>query len=813
MLSDLRYAIRSLAKSPGFTATALLTLALCIGANIAIFAIVDAILIRPLPFPESDRIVITSNLYPAAGVARDGSSSLANYYDRRNAIKAFSSVSVRQSGSALIGGEGAPQRVARDRISPEFFSTLGVSLAMGRTFIEEELAQGKGNVAILTDDFWRSQFNAAPDILGRTFLMNGNTMTVVGILPPRFLYLSTNNTPRIYIPAASRPDDYAPNQRHSNNYQLIARLAPGATIQSAQSEIDVFNAQLLTTDPVADVVKKAGFITRVESLHHSLVTDVRPMLILLQAGVACLLIIGGVNLVNLLLIRASGRAKELVIRQALGASHWHIAQQTLIEILLLALTGGLMGIFLGSLAIDLMSLFGTDRLPLGSNVSMDTRVAMAALIGSLVVGLGLAIPVIWINLRSKLALGLQSESRGGTASPAAQRLRHYFIIGQIALSFTLLVGAGLLGLSFKRVLATSPGFQSEHVLTGSINLAGKEYSTPASRLAYIDRLLTDLRAQPGVTAVGTSNMLPFGGGNNNNVIAVEGSVQGPKESLRTHYTSMAMGDYWQALGIPLIEGRFLEDADHHREQKVCVVDQDFARQYWPGQSALGRRLTRGPSFDPNNAFTIVGVVSSVKQSDLADTGARGAVQQCFRPNESSNFHVIVRTTMDPAAFGPALRQAVLRTDPQNPISDLRTMSDRLDASLLTRRSPAALAGLFAGVALLLTSIGTYGVLAYAVNQRRREIGVRMALGAMPRQVLALFLSMGGKLLSFGLGFGVLGAWLGGRLMQSQLYQVSPAHLGILSATAALLAASVFLAIYLPARRATKVNPVEALRAE
>ena len=807
-LTDLRQTVRRLVRERGFTATVLLTLTLCIGANVAIFAVVDAILVRSLPFPEPARLVNVINAYPGAGVERAGA-SLPNYYDRREQIKAFASTAIIQGGSAIVGEAGSPNRIDRDRVSPEFFATLGVPLVMGRSFTDNEMFYKDSGVAVLTDGFWRSNFNADPNVLGRKFQVDGLPVTVIGVLPPGFRYLSSKA--KFFVPAASDQADRGVDRRHSNNFELFARLAPDASLAVAQAQVDALNLKQIADDPYAKLLTGVGYHTMVKSLHQDHVREVRPILLLLQGGVLSLLLIGGVNLVNLLLIRASGRAKELAVRQALGASRRHIAREVMVETILLALGGGLLGLGLGAVAIKLLAVLGTEHLPLGATIVFDGRVAAMALAGSLFVGIALALPIIWFSLHHQLAPVLQAETRGGTVSRAAQRLRHGFIVTQVALAFVLLAGAGLLGISLQRVLATAPGFRAQQVLTGRISLPWKNYPEDQPRLGFLTRLLVELRTLPGVTSVGITSSLPFSGSGDNNAISVEGVEPTPGDPIRAHFTSGNLGDYWPALGIPLVAGRLLEQADNEREQKVCVVDQDFAQRYWPNGSALGHRLSNDPMFSEKTAHTIVGVVGSVKQNDLSEKGAQGAVYFPYKNYSARSVSIVVRTPMAPEALAAAVKQTVLKLDPELPVDDLKPMQARLDESLVARRSPAILAGIFSGVALLLAAIGTYGVLAYAVNQRRREIGVRMALGALPQQVLAQFLGLGARLLAAGLILGVLGAWGAGRAMQSVLFGVGAIHLGVLLAASAVMAVVVLLAVFLPSHRASRVSPIDALR--
>jgi predicted permease len=810
MLSSLRHTFRSLAKSPGFAATALATLAICLGANLTIFAVVDAILVRSLPFPHPERLVAVFNSYPGAGVER-ASASIPNYYDRRSTIKAFASLSIYQDGSIIVGGAGSPTRVPMARVSPEFFSTLGMPLARGRVFTDDQLKYGTDEVAVLTDGFWRSHFSADPNVLGRTFLNDGITITIIGVLPQGFRFLSS--AAEFYRPSAHAPEDRQPQSRHNNSWNMIAQLAPGATLADAQAQIDAFNVHQTADDPLAQVIKGSGFHTIVNSLHEDHVHTIKPTLMLLQSGVLFLLLIGSVNLVNLLLIRASGRTKELAIRQALGAGRRHIAAGVVVETTLLTVGGGLLGLLVGSLGIKLLGSLGATQLPLGTSIVFDARLAVVSLAAALVVGLGLAAPIIWFSLHARLASSLQTETRGGTTSRAAQRLRHCFIIAQVALAFVLLSGAGLLGLSLKRVLATPAGFNPDNLLTGQIALPWKNYKDDASHRAFVERLLPALRALPGVTRVAINTGLPFTPINNDSVITVEGYAPKPGDSIRAHYLSAVTSDYWPMMKIPLLRGRLLEDADEHRPERVCVVDQAFADRYWPGADPIGRQLARDVTVNKDNATTVVGVVASVKQSELAETAGHGAVYFPYSAFNSSYFSLLVRTQLPPASLAPTVQKAILQLDPELPIDDLKPMRVRIDDSLIARRSPAVLAGIFAAVALLLAAIGTYGVLAYAVSQRRREIGVRMALGALPQQILALFLGLGAKLVVAGLALGVLLAWVAGRAMQTVLFGVGTWNLGVLAATAGVMLAVVFFAMFLPARRAARVSPIDALRAD
>jgi predicted permease len=809
-MNNLRYALRQLRKAPAFTLTALATVAICLGANLAIFAVINSILLRPLPFPQSDRLVTIFNTYPKAGVERDGS-SVTNYYERRGNLPAFSSLSIFRDGSEVVGETGAAEQTEIMRVSPDFFATLGVNLAMGRTFTEEEatIAKGKGNgVAIVTDAYWRQRLNSDPNVLGRDIRVNTMPRKIVGVLPPDFRFLSSEA--RLFLPIRSRPAERTPQQRHSDDggTHMIARLKPGATMAEAQSQIDAHNAAVEEDNPQAKMMAEAGFRSLVRPLHAEHVRSIRPTLLLMQAGVFFLLLIGAVNLVNLLLIRASGRAKEMAIRRSMGASRAHVVRQVMIETVLLTFVGGLLGLVVGTWGIRLLEVLGADRLPLGAHIAFDGWLALIGLAGAGVLGIGIAVPVAWFNLSSHLAHVLQSESRTGTVSRAAQRLRHGFIVAQIALAFVLLAGAALLGLSLKKVMAVSPGFRADHVLTGEVTVPFSYNARP-----FLDRLLEAIGQQPGVGAAGAITNVPLSGESGKSAVTPKGYVPPAGQSLQGHYSYQVTGDYFTALGIPLREGRFLTSADSHRADRVCVVDEDFARRYWPHGGALGQRVFQGSDSDDAKLFTIVGVVGAVKQAELTEPQGQGAVYLPFMDSDGINIFVVTRTSQRPEAFAETLGKLVRATNSDLAIDNLRSMDTRIAESLVARRSPALLAGIFAGVALLLATIGTYGVLSYAVAQRTREIGIRMALGAQRGQIGTQFLSLGLRLLAAGTILGLMGAWWAGRAMQSVLFDVPTLHVATLLGTALVMTTVSLVACLIPARRATKVDPVIALRAE
>jgi predicted permease len=814
LLQDLRYALRQLRNSPGFTAVALLTLALCLGSNLTIFAVIDSILLRPLPFPQSGRLVVLYNSYPKAGKDRDGA-SLTNYYERRGNIPAFAQIASLNYAMSVVGEAGASEREDVARVTPEFFSTLGVPLAMGRAFTESEMTYQSDHEVILTDSYWREHFNADPNVLGQDMRTDGFSRKIVGVLPPGYRFLSSRA--RIYLPLSSEESERNLGARHSNNNVELARLKPEATLAEAQAQIDAHNKAHAAEVPFAREVAQAGFRTIVAPLHADHVASVRPTLLLLQAGALFLLLIGGVNLVNLLLIRASSRTKELAVRQSMGASRLHVVRQVMAETLLLGLIGGVFGLIVGAGGIRLLTALGANQLPLGASIAFDGKVAALELLGSIVMGGLIALPIAWFNLRGHVAAALQSESRSGTASRSAQSLRYGFIVAQITLAFILLSGAGLLGLSLKHVMAVSPGFRADHVLVGQFTLPWISYRSDAAFLNFAERLLEDASRQPGVSSVGIITDVPLNGEHSDRdteALTAVGYEPPPGAEVILHPAYGVIGNYFTAMGIPLREGRYLDNADSHRKEQICVVDEDFARRYWPNTSAVGQRVFYVPRKpDDSNVFTVVGVVGSVKHTDLTQEKTTGEIYFPFSRLFTRNYFLIARTSLPPETLSVALRKAVREADPDLPLSDLRSMQSRIDDSLIARRSPALLTGIFAAVALILAAIGTYGVLSYAVSQRQREIGVRMALGALPQQVLSQFLKLGTRLLLLSLVLGTLGAWSAGRAMERVLFGIGAFRLDVLFTTVVTMVLVVLLACYIPARRAARVDPMVALRYE
>lgn len=808
---ELRYAARLLRKSPGFTITALLTIALCLGANLTIFAVMDSILLRPLPFPDAGRLVTVYNSYPKAGVERDGS-SITNYYERRGQIPAFSSLSLYRNATAVVGESGYTEREQILQVTPEFFTTLGSGPALGRAFTERETSYQTDHVVILSDAYWRQHFQADPGAIGRQLRVDGSPSTIVGILPPGFRFLSSEA--KLFTPFASNAEARGPQNRHAggNSKHMIARLAPGANLGLAQTQIDAQNAGFVADNPKEKAfLADAGFRSIVAGLHADHVAGIRPVLLWMQAGAIALLLIGAVNLMNLLLVRANGRMKEIAVRQALGASRLHVVSEAFVETCLLTMGGGLLGLAVGAAGVRLLAALGADRLPLGSQIALDGRIAAAAFLGAVLLGALLAVPIVWLNLRSHSTAAVRSDSRGGTSNRAAQRLRHAFIVAQIALALVLLSGAGMLGLSLERAMAVSPGFRADHVLTSQISVPWSSYRNWSDRLAFNEKLLRELANQPGVTATGVVNNVPLSGRSGKSAAAVTGHSRRPGEAPRGHFAYGVDGDYFAAMGFQLRAGRFLTADDSRRDGRVCVVDEDFAHYYWPGSSPLGQKVFNGPDVKSDQeAFTVVGVVGNVKQAGLTDEAAQGAVYYPYAMRSDESLFVVVRTSLPPESMSRTLQRTVRQIDPDLPLSDVRSMEERITDSLVAYRSPALTVAIFSLVAVLLTAIGTYGVLSFAVTQRRREIGLRMALGARPGQIRVQFLTLALRLLGAGIAVGLLGSWFAGESMRALLFHVPPLHLATLAGSIALIGLVALVACLIPSYRAARISPMEAL---
>jgi predicted permease len=814
---DLRVGLRFVAKHKAFGATTILTLATCVGANTALFSVVRHVLLRPLPVPEADRILLMSNAYPKAGAPDTSNSGVPDYYDRLRATTVFEEQALFNHGSVSVGQDGTPVRIRVANVTPSFFRVVRVAPVLGRAFAEEDGAVGNEKKVVLSDALWHSQFGGDPGVVGRDLRVDGQAHTVVGVMPGSFGAFDPGVM--LWRPLAFTPEQKADDQRHSNNYWNVGRLKPGATLHEAQAQVDALNAANLERFPqYRELLVNAGFHTVVDRYPDHLVRGVKPTLYLLWGGASFVLLIGCVNVANLALVRARARLKELATRLALGAGRWQVARQLVIESVVLALVAALAGMLLGALALRTLGILNLQDLPYGADVRLDGAAVLYALAVSLAIGLAMGLVPVASVLPANLTLVLREEGRASSGGRGARRLRRAMVVAQVAFTFVLLVGAGLLLASFRRVLAVDPGFVAERVLTASVMLPRTRYGDAAALTRFTDEALRRVRALPGVLAAGATDTIPFGGSHSDSVILAEGYQMKSGESVISPNAVDATPGYFEAIGARLVAGRFFQDSDGTEALPVVIVDQTLARRFWPGQDPIGRRMYRPTDIndllavtDKTVFLTVVGVVGDMKLQDLTE-GERSVGSYYFPMAQDASrlLTFAIKAAGSPEAVWSALRGAVASLDPELPVFDSQTLEQRTERALLNRRTPAMLSLSFGVVALLLSAVGLYGVLAYLVSQRAKEIGIRIALGSSSRSIFELVLREGLLLVGAGFLAGGTGAFLLRRSLESQLFGVRATDPVVVAGAASLLAAIALLACALPARRATRIDPIAAL---
>jgi len=811
MLTDLKYALRSLLKAPGFSLIAIATLALCIGANSAIFSVVHAILLKPYPWAESDRLVYVYNTYPLMGLEYAGV-SIPDYLDRRAGVRGFSDAAMFTSMSYNLASDGEPERIIGLRTTPSLFTTLQASAARGRVFTDADAQPGSDHVIVLSHALWKNRFGANPGLVGQTIRLNTETYTVIGVMPEGFYF--PNPRTQAWVPFTFLPKEKTDDERGNEYSDMIARLAPGATATSVQRDLDVILARNAERLPDSrELYKTTGFSGRTAGFLERNVGDIRGMLWLVQAGVAAALLIGCANVASLLLARAVARERELAIRAALGAGRARLMRLLLTESLLLFLAGGGLGLLVAWWGVDAFGSLGLSTLPRAFGVQLDASVFAFTLLCALLTGLAFGALPAWSASRGDAASALKEAGTRGSAGRRTVFLRAALVVGEIALAVMLLSTAGLLARSFEKLLQQNPGFSPGGVITARLSLPEAKYDHPAKYTAFADAVIGRVGALPGVQAAGLTSLLPFVGNNSSGSysspdITVPAGAPAPHAQQR-----VVDPGYFHALGLILQRGRLFTPADAGAAQKVCVIDQLLADKYWPGRDPIGKRINRGGDDAHPVVWTIVGVVAPIKFQSLEEDVRKETIYFPFAQQPVANLSLVVKTAGDPTLLTSALRDAVRSADPEQPVFDIKTMQQRMDEVAQSRKAPMVLLGLFSGVALLLAVLGVYGVLAFSVAQRTSEFGVRLALGASAGDIAGLVLRQGVRLVLLGVAAGLAAYLALSSVIGKLLYGVAATDPVTLSVAPLVLALAALAACLLPVRKALRVNPVEALRAE
>ncbi|HEY3738328.1 MAG TPA: ABC transporter permease [Bryobacteraceae bacterium] len=816
LLNDIHIATRSFLKSIGFTATVILTLALAIGVNTATFAIVNSVLLRPLPVPDAGRIVLMANQYPKAGVTVSDNSAPGDYYDRMKEVPALGEQALWGGRDRTLDLKGVPTKVSGMAVTPSFFRVLQVGPRFGRSFTDAEGEIGDENKVMLSDGLSKELFGAGTDSIGKQVRLDGKPYEVVGVMPAGFLFV--NPDVRFWFPIAF--DAETKQLHHSNNWHNIARLKPGATIEQVQSQVDALNTRNLDRFPAfKQLLINAGYHTSVEPLQEMLVRDTRRVLYLLWGGAMLVLLIGGINVANLALARLALRRKEFATRMAIGAGRLELLRQIVVEHLLLALGGGALGVLLGIGLLRALALFGLDHFPRASEVNIDFKVVAVSIGLAVVAGILIALMPLADVFRTNLSSVLHEDGRGGTGGVSARRTRQGLVALQIGMAFALLVGAGLLLTSFRQLMRVNPGFRTQGIVVATVNPPLSRYGNNDQLRSFESRALEAMRALPQVTAAAVTDTVPFSGNYNDSVILAEGHQMEPGESVVSPRQITVSPGFFEMMDVGLVAGRFFTDSDTDKAPLVIIIDERLARKFWPGRDPIGMRM-RFPS-DPNDLLKIdehtkwlrvVGVVKSVRIEDLAgNQNSVGAYYFPYAQSPRRNFGFVVRADGDLTAVEQSIRATVASIDPELAIADMRTMMQRTELSLAPRRASMSLALGFGALALFLAAVGIYGVLAYVVAQRNREIGIRMALGSKASNIVQLVLRESLSLTAIGMAIGVAGAVALQKVIANEVYGVKPLDPLVMAGVALLLFAVTVVASVEPARRAANVHPATVLR--
>jgi putative ABC transport system permease protein len=808
LIQDLRYAVRGLIKRPGFTFIAVMTLALGIGANSAIFSVVDGVLLRSLPLPDSQSLyaihmgLATFNRY-------DAPLSYPEYQDVVQQTRSFQSIGAWVDADANLSEGGSAERAMLRIVMPSLLPTLGVEPVRGRNFLPEETTKGRDKVALITYGLWQRRFSGSEDVIGKSIYLDNVDYQIVGVLPHDFQF----ETPvDLWVPLTTTDPEI--NVRNSHFLRVIGRLRPGVSEKSVAADLSA--VAKYESDTFPDMFPpSAGFDFRARPYLEDIVGDIRLPLYVLLAAVGFVLLIACTNVANLLLAKAAPRQREIALRTALGARRWHLIRQLLTESILLALIAGGIGVLLATWGTSALVALSPDSLPRAREIGFDWRVlaftGVIALTTGIVFGL---LPAIW-GPRVDLTDALKEGSRGSTGGSG--RLRKLLVVAEVALSVMLLVGAGLMVRSFSHLRSVNPGFRTDHALTLRVSLPVPNSQISAADedrfMSFFDRALARLSELPGVTAAGAANMIPLDGNGTDRLIEVEGYVPRDQSDMPDAQNRQATPGWFAAMGIPLVRGRLIERSDDNKAARVLVVNETFAKRFFPNGDAIGKRIRLGKLTSEFPWATIVGVVGDVRGFALDEPPEPTMYWPVAQIRATPSLAIVVRTESDPASLTFAVRDAIAEIDRAQPIYDMQPLDQLVAKSLGQRRFTLMLMVLFGVIALVLSAIGIYGVMAFAVTQRTQEIGIRMALGASAIDVLKMVVGSGMFLAAIGVAAGLIGAFALTRLMASLLFGVSPTDLVTFGLVTAGLLMVALLACYIPARRATKVDPLVALRYE
>ena len=804
LLHDLRYAARMQRKNPAFTIIAVIALALGIGANTAIFSVVNTVLLRPLPYKDPERLVMVWEDASKYGYPRD-TPAAANFVDWRDQNQVFEGMAAIADTSFNLTGVGNPERLEGRRVSANLFPLLGVEPQIGRVFTAAEDQPGSQRVVLLSYGLWQRRFGGDQNIVGKPLTLNGESYIVVGVMPARFQFPSSDD--EAWVPIAFTQQEASNRGRHY--LQVLARLKPGVNLTQAQSEMSTIATRLQQQYPE----QNADLGATVQSLHEHLVGDIKPALLILLGAVGLVLLIACANVANLLLARAAVRQKEIAVRVALGAKRTRLIRQFLTESILLSTLGGVVGLVIAYVGLILLKAFIPENISQAREISVDFKVLAFTLLVSVltgvIFGLAPAMQAVRFNQIDTLKEGGRDAATGGSG----KRLRSLLVMSEVAISLVLLIGAGLLINSFLRLRNVDPGFRADNLLTMKIVLPEPKYAQFERRSAFYTDLVQRVQSLAGVRSAAVTTNLPLYRQGNSISVSIEGRPAPPPGQELIVVTRIISPGYFDTMSIPLLKGRQLTDQDTETTPNAVVISETMARRFWPGEEPVGKRIAAGRAQTPEDWIQVVGVVKDVRQFEL-NAEPRPQMYLSFR--QAGFFaprDLVVKTDVDPASMATTVRKAVWDIDKDQPVSNIRTMEEILADSIARQRFSMLLLAIFAGVALVLAGVGIYGVMSYSVAQRTREIGIRMALGAQTGAVLKLAVGYGMKLVVTGIVVGLIAAFALTRVMSTLLFGVTATDPATFTLISLLLVAVAALASYIPARRATKVNPIIALRYE